>query len=110
MLASRAARTDRVVSAACLATRAGSVHALAAPTGTGDDLLGTCWPRMRCLVVLRRVDLASRAATPGPVGPAAWRAIRASARHAEDARTTHGGDEHVRVRRRWLGVVSLDTH
>ena len=110
LLVTRAARTGRVVSAACLATHAGSGHALAAHTGTGDDLLGTCWLWMRCLVVLRRVDLASRAATPGRVGPAAWRAIRASARHAEDARTTHGGDERVRVRRRWLGVVSLDAH
>ena len=106
MLASRAARPGRVVSAACLASRAGSVHALAAPTGTGDDLLGTCWPRMRCLVVLRRVDLASRAARPGRVGPAACRAICASGRHAEEARTMHGGDERVWIRRRWLGVVS----
>ena len=80
------------MSAACLATHTGSGHALAAHTGTGDDLLGTCWLWMRCLVVLRRVDLASRAARPGRVGPAACHAICASDGHAEEA---HGGDDRV---------------
>ena len=95
------------MSATCLATCAGSGHALAAHTGTGDDLLGTCWLWMRCLVVLRRVDLASRAARPGRVGPAACRAICASVGHAEEAR---GGEARLWMRLRWPGVVSLDTH
>ena len=71
------------MSAACLATHAGSGHALAAHTGTGDDLLGTCWLWMRCLVVLRRVDLASRAARTDRVVSAACLTICVSGGHAE---------------------------